>query len=395
MAMLTAEAKHLGAREISRASALRVEFASNWKQAAARWNDIAPSTPFQDRKWLDAWYAAFAGLDGVEPLIAMISDAATSERVALLPLVRRVQNGIRIVEFADLNLTDYNAPVLTAAAPRDPATARLMCRELLAALKRLPGGADLVRLRKMPVDLDGRPNPMALLGGAGASSLNGNVVTTGDDFDAYRYSLERTVRKELERSWRVFTRDPTAAFAIVTDRSEALRVLSTMEVQQGARMQYLGLNFILNDDTCAAFYRNLVGDGIGSGYAVLSALTVGEEIVATLLGIRDGSRYIMVRISNAGERWSNCSPGRLIIERTMAALHRDGVREFDFSTGNYAYKRRFGVTPLALVDITASLSWRGLPYALRDRAAREVRNFPRLAALLKRALGRQPSREED
>ena len=290
MAMLTAEAEHLGAREISRVIAFRIEFARDWKQAAARWSDIDPSTPFQDPQWLGAWYAAFAGVDDVEPLIVLISNAATSQHVALLPLVRRVQNGIRIVEFADLNLTDYNAPVLTPAAPRDAAAALIMWRELLAALKRLPGGADLVRLRKMPIDLDGRPNPLTLLDGAGGCSLNGNVVTTGDDFDAYRYSLERTVRKELERSWRVFTRDPAAAFDIVTERSEALRLLSTMEVQQGARMQHLGLSFILNDDTCAAFYRNLVGDGIGSGYAVLSALTVGEEVVATLLGIRRGSR---------------------------------------------------------------------------------------------------------
>ena len=394
MAMLTAEAEHLGAREISRATAFRIEFAHDWKQAAARWGDIAPATPFQDPRWLDAWYDAFAGIDDVEPLIALISNAATSAHVALLPLVRRIQNGIRIIEFADLNLTDYNAPVLTAVAPRDALVARAMWRELLAALKRLPGGADLVRLRKMPADLDGRPNPLALLDGAGRCPLNGNVVTTGNDFDAYRYSLERTVRKELERSWRVFTRDPAAVFEIVADRGKALRVLSTMEIQQGARMQRLGLNFILNDDTCAAFYRILVGDNIGSGYAVLSALTVGEEVVATLLGIRSGSRYVMVRISNAGEKWSNCSPGRLIIERTMAALHRDGVREFDFSIGNYAYKRRFGVTPLALVDITASLSWRGLPYALRDRAARQLRNHPRLACMLKRALGREPSREE-
>ena len=75
---------------------------------------------------------------------------------------------------------------------------------------------------------------------------------------------------------------------------------------------------------------------------VVSALTVGEEVVATLLGVRNGSRYVMVRFSNAGEKWSTCSPGRLVIERTMAALHADGVREFDFSIGNYSYKRRFG-----------------------------------------------------
>jgi CelD/BcsL family acetyltransferase involved in cellulose biosynthesis len=160
-------------------------------------------------------------------------------------------------------------------------------------------------------------------------------------------------------------------------------------------MRYLGLNFFLNNETYAAFYRNLVHDNVASGYALLSALTVGDEVVATLLGIRQGSRYVMLRISNAGEKWSNCSPGRLIIERTMAALHRDGVRNFDFSIGNYAYKRRFGVAPVALVDITASLSRRGIPYALRDRATHELRRHPRLAALVGRALGRPPSREEN
>jgi CelD/BcsL family acetyltransferase involved in cellulose biosynthesis len=103
----------------------------------------------------------------------------------------------------------------------------------------------------------------------------------------------------------------------------------------------------------------------------------------------------MIRISNAGDKWSNCSPGRLIIERTMAALHRDGVREFDFSIGNYAYKRRFGVTRLPLVDISAALSWRGLPHALRDRAVCELRRYPRLTAYLKRALGKPLSREEN
>jgi CelD/BcsL family acetyltransferase involved in cellulose biosynthesis len=395
MTVLAAETGNPGAK-ISRAAGFRVEFVCDWKQAAARWNHISPSTPFQDPRWLDAWYAAFANVDHadhVEPIIAIISDAATGALAALLPLIRRSQKGVRIVEFADLALTDYNAPLLGNAAPRDAATARAMGEDLLIALRRMPGGADLLRLHKMPVDLDGRPNPLALLDGAGPCSLNGNLVTTGDDFNAYRYSLERTVRKELERSWRVFTRDPAAGFKIVTDKIEALWILATMEVQQGARMQHLGLNFILNGETCAAFYRSLVGDNLQSGYALLSALTVGDEVVATLLGVRIGPRYVMVRISNAGDKWSNCSPGRLIIERTMAALHEDGVREFDFSIGNYAYKRRFGVARLPLVDFTEALSWRGLPYTLRDRAVQQLRRHPRLVAYLKRVLGRS-MREE-
>jgi CelD/BcsL family acetyltransferase involved in cellulose biosynthesis len=395
MTVLTTSTGQVAARSTRRAAGFRVELVRDWRQAVARWYDINPSTPFQHPQWYDAWYAAFARAEGVTPLIAVVADASTGEPAALLPLIRRRQNNIAIVEFADLDLTDYNAPILGSATPRDAKAARALWRSLLSALRRMPDRADLIRLRKVPVDLDGKPNPIALLGAAGPCPLNGNLVATGEDYDAWRYTLEKTVRKELERSWRVFTRDPAASFAIITDTDEALRILSATEVQQGTRMQSLGLNYILNDETCAAFYRNLVRDGVGDGYALVSALTVGDEVVATLLGIRTGSRYVMIRISNAGEKWSNCSPGRLIIERTMAALHRDGVRAFDFSVGNYAYKRRFGVTRLPLIDISAALSWRGWPFALRDRAVGTLRNHPQLDARLRRVFGKPLSHEEN
>jgi CelD/BcsL family acetyltransferase involved in cellulose biosynthesis len=395
MTVLTTSTGQVAARPASRAAGFRVELLHDWKQAVARWRDISPSTPFQHPQWYDAWYAAFAGAEGVAPLIAVVTAASTGEPAMLLPLIRRLQGKLATVEFADLNLTDYNAPILGSAAPRDAAAMRALWRSLLSALRRMPEAADLIRLRKVPVDLDGRPNPLALLDSGGPCSLNGNLVVTGEDYDAWRYTLQKVVRTELQRSWRVFTRDPAASFAIVTDINEALRILAATEVQQSTRMQRIGRNYTLNDEACAAFYRKLVRDGIGNGYALVSALTVGDEIVATLLGIRTGSRYVMIRVSNAGEKWSNCSPGRLVIERTMAALHRDGVREFDFSVGNYAYKRRFGVRRFPLIDISAALSWRGWPFAWRDHMVHTVRNYPRADAWLKRMLGKPLSREEN
>jgi CelD/BcsL family acetyltransferase involved in cellulose biosynthesis len=376
---------------MARAARYRIELFDDWKHAAARWNDARATTPFQDFRWLGAWYGAFRE---VEPVIAVITDARTLERVALLPLVRCLRRGLRIIEFADLDLTDYNAPLLGPAEPRDAASARAMWQELLVALKRMPDGADLIRLRKLPRDLDRRLNPLALLEGTGRSAVNGNLVTIGEDFDVWRDSLGRNARKGFLKSWRVFAREPQAQFKIITAPDEASRVLAAMEVQQGARMQYLGLSYSLNGEAHAAFYRDLVSANLRSGYAVLTALTVGEEVVATLLGIRNGSRYVMVRFSNAGERWANCSPGLLVIERTMAALHADGVRNFDFGTGNYAYKRKFGVTQLPLLNITRALSWRGKPLALRDRFVRELRRYPRLAARISRALGTRSMREE-
>jgi hypothetical protein len=50
---------------------------------------------------------------------------------------------------------------------------------------------------------------------------------------------------------------------------------------------------------------------------------------------------------------------------------------------------------MPLVDVSAALSWRGLPYALRDRAARELRKYPRLAPYVRRVLGRASPREEN
>ena len=72
----------------------------------------------------------------------------------------------------------------------------------------------------------------------------------------------------------------------------------------------------------------------------------------------------------------------------MTALHQDGVRKFDLSVGNYAFKRRFGAVPLPLTDVSMALGWRGIPYVLRDRTAQRLRRYPWLAAKVGRALGK-------
>jgi CelD/BcsL family acetyltransferase involved in cellulose biosynthesis len=386
--MAILEVGRLGGHALSRASRFRIDFVRDWKQAEACWAGGGHRTAFQHRYWLEAWYGAFTD---ASPLIAIITDNATDQQVALLPLIRRVSSGVRIVEFADIGVTDYNAPVLGFAAPHDRVEARALCQTLLAGLRNLPDGVDLLRLRKMPANVGGMPNPLAFLGRMGSCSLNGNLVVVGDDFAAYRASLKRM---ELPRSWRVFNRYPGAKFEIVTNVDKALALLDTMDAQQNDRMKQLGLKFVLDDDCHARFYRDIVSRGVREGYAIVSALTCDDEVVATTLGIKRGSDYTLLRISNAGKRWSNCSPGLLVIERTMDALHKAGVRQFDLSIGNYAYKRRFGATQLPLADVSIALGVWGLPYLLRDYAAQLLRRYPRLHERVLRALGRPRTGEE-
>jgi CelD/BcsL family acetyltransferase involved in cellulose biosynthesis len=369
------------------ASGFKIDFVDDWKRAVACWSADGQETAFQHPLWLDAWYSAFKN---VSPLIAIVGDAATGRKVALVPLIRRVRHGVRVVEFADLNVTDYNAPLLRAGVTFDLVEAQAIAKALVAELRRVPGGVDLVRLRKMPRELEGGINPLALLGRSGSSSLNGNIIETGEDFEAYRTSIKRI---QMPRYWRVFSRNPGAAFRMISSVDEALKTVDVMDAQQQARMQKLGLKFVLNDDIHGAFYRDLVRRGLPLGYMVVSELICDEAVVATMLGVRHGDYFAVLRISNAGARWSHCSPSKLVVDRTMAALHEKGVRRFDFSVGNYAFKRRFGATPIPLTDASIALGWRGVPYVLRDHAAQGLRRYPRLSQLVGRALGR-PSHEE-
>jgi CelD/BcsL family acetyltransferase involved in cellulose biosynthesis len=385
--MTVVESGRFAGRASSLATKFKIDFADDWKLAAARWSGDGQETAFQHPLWLDGWYGAFKD---VSPLIAIVADAVTGRKLALVPLFRRVQRGVRIVEFADLNVTDYNAPVLRAGVRFDMAEARAIGKTLIAELRKVSGGVDLVRLRKMPARLAGGPNPLALLGRDGSSSLNGNIIETGDDFEAYGTSIKRI---QMPRYWRVFSRNSGAAFRISETVDEALKVVDVMDAQQQARMQRLGLEFVLNDDVHGGFYRSLVKRGLPEGYVVVSALICDEAVVATMLGIRQGDYFAVLRISNAGPRWAHCSPSKLVVERTMAALHQQGVRRFDLSVGNYAFKRRFRAAHIPLTDASVALGWRGIPYVLRDHAAQGLRRYPRLAQMVGRALGR-PSHDE-
>ncbi len=378
MALVSVE--QLGGR-VSSASGIKIDFVRDWRQAALRLGS-GHRTAFQHGDWLGAWYGAFRD---VTPLIAMISDAATGRDIALVPLVGRSKGGIRVVEFADLDVSDNNAPILASDFTCDEASGRAIGEALVAGLRALPDGFDLLRLKKMPAQVGNMANPLVSLGRPGSCSVNGNLVLTGDDYAAYEASIKRM---QLPRCWRGFSRHAGARFELVTDVDRALEILDAMDMQQQERMKGIGLPFVLNGESHAKFYRDVVRKGVAGGYAIVSALVCDEGVVATSFGLRYGATYWLLRISNAGKSWSSYSPGLLVTERTMAALHQQGVRRFDLSVGNHDYKRRFGAVPLPLTDASVALSWRGVPFALRDHAAQGLRRYPRLAAVAARGMGR-------
>jgi CelD/BcsL family acetyltransferase involved in cellulose biosynthesis len=343
----------------------------------------AQATVFQAEGWLRAWYATIGRTSGT-PLLITANERRTGALAAMLPLVARRDGALRVIEFADCDVSDSNAPILGPAAPQDAVGARAMWREMRAALM----DADLVRFTKMPAEIEERANPLALLSSARPSPLNGNTVTIEGSFDDYLATLKGMLRKQLRKHWRLFAQHDGATFRRIDAPDEALNILATLERQQGARLRAQGQPYRLDEPAFSEFYRAVTAEGVADGSVILTALTHHDEVVAALLGLARGDTYVMIRICTGTDRWSQCSPGKLVIVKTMQALHAEGFRVFDFSVGDYDYKRRLGARGEPLFELTEALSARGLPALAYNRAKQFVRQRPALLSVARRVMKR-------
>jgi CelD/BcsL family acetyltransferase involved in cellulose biosynthesis len=374
---------------VAEPAAFVITVATDWDAVAAEWQRAIPAcagTLFQRFAWLDAWYRTMGQHRDIEPRLVTVRSVTDGQPVLMLPLAIVRRGGLRVLQFADQDLTDFNGPLL---GPMDVARSeyQLLWRKIAAALPT----CDVADFRKMPPTIAGRPNPLAAVAGATTCPVHGNVIKFSGSWDDYHRGLDRHARKELDRSWRVFQRDPTAAFVRIYDATQAATVLDIMDQQQRQRLQDIGTPFVLDHARQAAFYRHDLAGRLADNSVIIATLQTSNEVVASLYAISDGVDAVVLRISHAGKAWAAVSPGRLVVYRTLACLHAAGFASVDLSIGDYDYKRRFGVTPTRLVDLVTALSWRGQTAAAKHWAVTRMRAHPQLDGRVRQWFGQTQS----
>ncbi len=354
--------------------------------------------PFHSTVWLRAWYATFGSSEGRHPLLLAVRHRHSGADAVLLPLVAWRRAGLKVVAFADAGVVDYVAPLLAPQWFGDlspQAAAPALWRAIRGALR----GHDVFQVHKLLEHLleeaGGAPNPLAAVLRPQPCEMFGNQFSVVGDWDAWRHSLDKRTRKEIERCWRVFQRSPLARFEHATEPARALALFEVLERQQGARMQALQADYALDSPVSKAFHRLLIKDGVASGQVVVTALLDGDEVVSALFGLANGQRYMGLRQSLGGEAWKHCSPARLLDEQTSRHWHQQGRRYFDFGIGDYHHKQTLQMTAIALLDARVALSWRGLPrvwgWRLRQWLKRQAWLLPLRQGLARHA-GRQAAR---
>jgi CelD/BcsL family acetyltransferase involved in cellulose biosynthesis len=337
---------------------------------ARQWQELEPcGTAFQTRAWLLPWYRIVAPRFNASPLFVTVSHRTTGRAVMFFPLCLRRRHGLRIVEFADLGVSDYNAPIM-APGPELPAGA--MASLWTEICRRLPP-ADIVRFTKMPETSSQSFVPLIGLDWMQRMDLRSWTLPlpqTRDEYD--KTILKPKDRKEQRRKQRHLSEalgDVTFRTAsAATGRREIFEALTR---QRRNRFRDRGRWDILDDPTFFRFYETIALES-RDGLAALSALRVADRPVATLFALVHNNSYCLLMHSFDLDL-DRLSPGIVAIDEMITCAIESRLSCFDFTIGNEPYKRRFGTKSGFLYEGLYPLSWKGWVAAITKAAGRRVK----------------------
>ena len=335
------------------------------------------NTPFQTLDWLRPWYAIVAPHIGARPLLVTVRDRLSGAPLMLLPLCVRPQGLLKVVEFADGGLSDYNAPAFASGFAPSEREMHTLWRRIVSLLP----AADVVRLEKLPAALGAGVNPLHKLRELRPMSIESWRVELPRCRTAYDDLLTSTFKKELRRKGRRVESHGKASLVNARDSGEALRIFAALADMRGCRFAELGRRNVLAIPALRSFYETVIVDGWDRGFTTLSALEVEGEIVAALFALRHANAYYLLFSAFQGGDWKSASPGNVALDRMATHLIETGVDIFDFTIGNESYKRDFAAQPQALAMGDYPISILGWPVAMRRVLSHHVGNGLRSPAV--------------
>jgi CelD/BcsL family acetyltransferase involved in cellulose biosynthesis len=284
------------------------------------------------------------------------------------------------VEFADLGVCDYNAPIM---APDMAVSAEAMTGLWKDICRRLPP-ADIVRFTKMP-ELSFRcPVPLIQLDWMRRMELRSWTVPlpkTREEYD--KTILKPKDRKEQRRKRRHLT-EALGDMTLHTASTETGRreIFEALKRQRQNRFRDRRRWDILDDPTFFRFYETVALESQG-GIATLSALMAGDKPVASLFAlVHNGVYCLLMHSFDLG--LERLSPGIVAIDDMISCAIESGLSCFDFTIGNEAYKRQFGTKTGLLYEGLYPLSMIGRVVAVTKTAGRCVKTTAaRNAGILK------------
>jgi CelD/BcsL family acetyltransferase involved in cellulose biosynthesis len=319
------------------------------------------ATAFQHPLWLDALYRVLAPKLKAEPMVLTARRRQTGALAMLLPLMRRRRGGLRVIEFADLEVSDYAAPICDAAAFAELAADRLACERVRARLRPY----DLLRVKK----LSNGALPLERLLGTGERSrmdMSTHAVRLSDPFSQWQVeNIVHPYRRELEKKRRKLNRRGAVQFDCWRDPKGIKAALQAIQAHRKERFP----DDLLQQSAYFDFYLDVALRGAESGFARTYTLSLDGEPIGGAFGLEHRRRFLVLLSGADLADYKRYSVGALTFEDVARDCIERKDEVLDFTLGDEAYKQRFGAQPSSMWTISAGATASGkLAVFVADKA---------------------------
>ncbi|MBR0710620.1 GNAT family N-acetyltransferase [Bradyrhizobium liaoningense] len=309
--------------------------------------DGSAATAFQHPLWLHCLYTRLASHAGATPLVVVARHRASGALAMVLPLLRVRRGPIRTVEFADLRVSDYLAPVCSPQVFAE----LLGDADACAEIRHLVRPFDLLRMTKLP---DGRLPIENLLGTPRRVAMDSNAYATVlvAPFEQWRASaMDRSYQKELAKKYRQLQKKGALSFSCCDDSASILDALDVMRKFRGPRFQSQGDGDLLQRPEYYDFYSDVAVRGLGS-FVRLYAMKMDGEVIAAVLGLHHRDSYLVIMSAFDIAGYKSQSLGALMFEQVARDCIERGDQMLDFTIGDEPYKKLFGGQPSPMWTVT-------------------------------------------
>src|SRR5262245_8997287 len=336
------------------------------------------ATAFQHPIWLSELYRRLLKQSRAEPLIVTVRNRSDRRLAMVLPMIRRRYAVLKVVEFADLRVSDYVSPVAEPQAFDRIANDK----DALAAIRRHLKPYDLLRVGKLP----DRSLPLEKLLGIEKREnmgMSAYPVPLEKTFAEWRQRrLDRSYAKELDKKTRQLNKRGKVTFTCSEDLPTIEATFEALQVYRRKRFEGVErAGDLLQIPAFAEFYMAVAAEGRGNFVRVYTLAMDGKPIAGAIgLAHRDSLLIVLGGFDEAGYRKQ--SIGSLLFQEVARDCIERGERFLDFTIGDEPYKRVFGAEPSPMWQFSRAGS--PLGYA----ADRIVENLPAAKSLARRLFRR-------
>lgn len=336
------------------------------------------ATAFQHPVWLDRLYRRLVTHVRAEPLI--ITARRKGELVMVLPLLRRRHGAVRVIEFADLQVSDYASPICSAA------TFDLMLNAPMTGdkVRQILGSYDLLWIRKLcenSVPLE------RLFGGILRSSMemSTHAIKLYSPFSGWRTDrMDASFRKELDKKARQLHRQGEVRFECFQNPEAVKATFLKMREYRRRRFEGRENGDLLQRPAYFDFYLDLAIQGSAAGFSRTYALCMDGRPIASAFGMSHRGEFLVLLGGFDFEGYRKQSIGALMFENVARDCIERGDTLLDFTIGDEPYKRLFGAKPSSMWMISSA----GNPFGSVVNLM--VHQMPWVRKMAKGVLGRAP-----